>query len=290
MKVFSKRFTVLSKVSGLLSLLLVMGAGVSRAETPLTGGGNPPMPPSALSAQTYVGVGSYVSSPWYYITGTGNVITALEARQCRAALLRQCHRVHLLFEAPMPGGGYPPMPPSASAFEAPMPGGGYPPMPPSASAFEAPMPGGGYPPMPPSASAFEAPMPGGGYPPMPPSASAFEAPMPGGGYPPMPPSASAFEAPMPGGGYPPMPPSVSVAAVIGGVALYTDGTIGYPNGDFQFTSGAYLWADGFVRFSSAPGDFVWTNYAGSIIVTSLGDVAANGLPHVEYPTLLGLTL
>jgi len=87
-----------------------------------------------------------------------------------------------------------------------------------------------------------------------------------------------------------MPPSVAVAAVVGGVAIYVDGTVGYPNGDFQFTSGAYLWSDGFVRYSSAPGNYVWTNYAGSIILTTVGDVASNGLPHVEYPVLMGLSL
>jgi hypothetical protein len=87
-----------------------------------------------------------------------------------------------------------------------------------------------------------------------------------------------------------MPPSAAVAAVVGGIAIYSDGTIGYPNGDFQFTNGAYLWADGFVRYSSVPSNFVWTNYAGKIIVTTVGDVAANGLPHVEYPVLMGLTL
>jgi hypothetical protein len=95
---------------------------------------------------------------------------------------------------------------------------------------------------------------------------------------------------MTGGGSPPMPPSVAVAAVVSGIAIYVDGTVGYPNGDFQFTNGAYLWSDGFVRYSSAPGNFVWTNYAGSIIVTTVGDIAANGLPHVEYPVLMGLSL
>jgi len=101
----------------------------------------------------------------------------------------------------------------------------------------------------------------------------------------MPPSIQ--EAPSPGGGNPPMPPSCAVAAVVGGIAVYVDGTIGYPNGDFQFTSGSYLWSDGFVRYSPAPGNFVWTNYAGVIIVTTRGDIAANGLPHVEYPVLIG---
>jgi hypothetical protein len=159
------------------------------------------------------------------------------------------------------------------------------------------------------------PMPGGGSPPMPPSVASaavrsgvgyyftspwgyitsdantitvLETPMPGGGSPPMPPIVT-METPMPGGGSPPMPPSVAVAGVVGGISIYVDGTIGYPNGDFQFTSGAYLWADGFVEYSSAPGNWVWTNYAGVIIVTTLGNVAANGLPHVTYPVLMGLS-
>jgi hypothetical protein len=153
-------------------------------------------------------------------------------------------------------------------------------MPPSL--FEAPLTGGGNPPMPPSL--FEAPLTGGGNPPMPPSL--FEAPLTGGGSPPMPPS--LMEAPLTGGGNPPMPPSAAVVSVVGGIALYADGTIGYPNGDFAFTSGAYLWDDGFVRYSSTPGNFVWTNYAGVVIVTTKGDVTASGLPHVTYPVAYGL--
>ncbi len=124
-------------------------------------------------------------------------------------------------------------------------------------------------------------MTGGGNPPMPPSALAttFIAPFPGGGNPPMPPSSLVLA---------PAPPTVPLLGVVSGLALYSDGTIGYPNGDFQFTSGAYLWADGFVRFSPAPLDFEWTNYAGTVIATNRGDVAANGLPHVEFLSVLGL--
>jgi hypothetical protein len=272
MNVFSSRITSLSKVSGLLSLLLVTGAGASFAEAPFPGGGNPPMPPSSASADSAAvrkGVGSYFTSPWSYITSTSNVST---------------------IEAPVTDNGISVLAPVALVMEAPFPGGGNPPMPPAATVFEAPFPGGGNPPMPPAATAFEAPFPGGGNPPMPPAATAFEAPFPGGGNPPMPPAATVFEAPFPGGGNPPMPPSVAVGAVVGGIAVYVDGTIGYPNGDFQFTSGAYLWSDGFVEYNAPSSDFVWTNYAGVIIITTLGDVAANGLPHVEYPVLMGLTV
>jgi len=266
----SRQIISLGALAGIAGLLLVAPlAGM--AEAPLVGGGNPPMPPSADSltsvGRTFVNPGAILTSP-----GAGRVTN---------------------YEAPLVGGGNPPMPGITVFDEGPLVGGGNPPMPPSATANdEGPLVGGGNPPMPPSASAYdEGPLVGGGNPPMPPSATADdEGPLVGGGNPPMPPSATADEAPLVGGGSPPMPPSCAVVSIVGTIAVYADGTLGYPNGDFQFTSGAYLWADGFVRYSSAPGDFVWTNYAGVIINTTLGDVAANGLAHVEFATLIGIEL
>jgi hypothetical protein len=272
MNTFTKRITTLSKVSGLLGLMIVAGTGASKAQAPLVGGGNPPMPPSA--AEAAIG-GPHITPRWSFVFGIPGAPTIFDSPLVGGG---NPPMPPSLMESPLVGGGNPPMPPSL--MDSPLVGGGNPPMPPSL--MDSPLVGGGNPPMPPSL--MDSPLVGGGNPPMPPSLQ--ESPLVGGGNPPMPPS--VMESPLVGGGNPPMPPSAAVVANIGGVSIYADGTVGYPNGDFQFTSGAYLWADGFVRFDPAPADFVWTNYAGVIILTTLGDVASNGLPHVEFPTLVGL--
>jgi len=100
-------------------------------------------------------------------------------------------------------------------------------------------------------------------------------------------AAARADIPLIGGGNPPMPPSAAVVAVVSDVAIYSDGTLGFPNGDFLFVNGNYLWADGFVRFGSPTGAYEWTDGRGDVIPTTLGDVTSTGGIHVEYPVLIG---